>query len=92
MAVLSLSAVAADGRGGWYWSLDLGDPAQSTLQRDVTLRDRRVYLSGAMWTRPLLGAVRFGLEYQHVWRTSYMLSTIITSTESDFLATTALTF
>src|SRR5262249_23147559 len=70
MVDLGPVGLSADGRGGWYWSIDSGDVAQSTIQRDVLLRDRRLYLTTAMWTRPLVGAIRFGLEYQHVWRTS----------------------
>ena len=36
----------ADGRAAWYWSIDSGDPAQSAIQRQVALRDSRLFLSG----------------------------------------------
>jgi Domain of unknown function (DUF3943) len=82
----------ADGRGGWYWSIDLGDPAQSTIRRDVLLHDSRYYVTAAMWTRALVGPFRFGLAYQHVWRNSAMADTAVSTTETDILATTAVVF
>lgn len=83
---------SADGRGGWYWSINAGDPAQSSIQRDVHLHDTRFYLTTSMWTRPLVGAARFGLSYQQVWRHSNMLGATMASTETDLLATTTLIF
>jgi hypothetical protein len=82
----------ADGRGGWYWSINSGDPAQSAITRDVLLHDTRFYLTTAMWTRPLVGVVRFGIAYQQVWRHSNMLGTTIGSQESDILGTAGLGF
>jgi hypothetical protein len=82
----------ADARGAWYWSFDDGDPAQSSLQTDVTLHDARLYLSGAMWTRPALGPARFGLAVEHVRRTSSMLDINVHSTEFDVVVTTAVGF
>jgi hypothetical protein len=82
----------ADARGAWYWSFDDGDPAQSNIQYDVTLHDGRVYLSAAMWTRPAVGPLRFGLAVEHVRRTSSMLDLTVFSTEFDVLATTAVGF
>ena len=82
----------ADGRGGWYWSINDGDPAQSAIQRDVRLHDTRFYLTTSVWTRPLVGAARFGLAYQQVWRHSNMLGATIATTENDILATAALIF
>jgi len=81
----------ADGRGAWYWSLNGADPAQSAIQRDVLLHDSRIYLSAALWTRPL-GAFRFGIGVEHVRRTSNMLGTTVVGTESDVMATTAIGF
>jgi hypothetical protein len=83
---------SGDARGGAYWSIDAGDPAQSTIQREVLLRDTRLYLSAAMWSRPLVGALRFGLEVEHVRRTSTMLEARVFGTETDVLATTAISF
>jgi hypothetical protein len=82
----------ADARGAWLWSFDEGDPAQSTIRYDVTLHDTRLYLSGAMWTRPALGAFRFGLAVEHIRRTSNMLDINVYSTEFDALVTTAVGF
>ena len=80
------------GRGAWYWSIDEGDPAQSTIQHDVKLRDERIYLSAAVWTRPVVGAFRFGLSVENVFRRSRMLDTIVNGTELNILATTAVGF
>jgi len=79
-------------RGAWYWSIDEGDPAQSSIDRAVTLRDSRLYLSGAMWTRPAVGAFRFGIGVEYVRRASHMLDTSVYGTELDLLATTAVGF
>jgi hypothetical protein len=81
----------ADGRGAWYWSINGADPAQSAIQRDVLLHDARIYLSAALWTRPL-GVLRFGIGVEHVRRTSNMLDTAVVGTESDVMATTAIGF
>ncbi len=81
-----------DARGAWYWSIDSGDPEQSSIQRDVLLRDSRIYLSGAMWSRPVVGAFRFGLAVEHVRRTSWMLDYGVFRTEADVLVTTAVGF
>jgi len=91
---LDLGAVGflADGRGGWYWSIDAGDPAQTAIRDDVLLHDTRYYATGAMWTRPVVGPFRFGLSYQHVWRTSTMLDRTVEATETDVLFSAALTF
>jgi len=83
---------SGDARGGWFWSIDAGDPAQSLIQRDVLLRDIRFYATAAMWTRPLVGAFRFGLGYQRVWRTSAMLDTTVNATEADILGNVAVGF
>ena len=83
---------SGDARGGWYWSINAGDPSQSTIQRDILLHDTRFYLTTSMWTRPLVGAARFGLSYQQIWRHSNMLGATIAENESDLLATTALIF
>jgi hypothetical protein len=80
-----------DARGGWYWSIDSGDPAQSALDRAVMLRDTRLYLTGAMWSRPITG-VRFGLTVEHVRRTSTMLDSTVIGTESNVLAGAAFGF
>jgi hypothetical protein len=80
-----------DVRGGWYWSIDSGDPAQSALDRAVLLRDTRLYLTGAMWTRPFT-AVRFGLTIEHVRRSSHMLDSAVIGTEDNILATAAFGF
>jgi hypothetical protein len=45
-----------------------------------------------MWTRPVVGPFRFGLSYQHVWRTSAMLDRSVRATETDVLFSAALTF
>jgi hypothetical protein len=82
----------ADARGAWYWSIDSGDPEQSTIQRKVLLRDSRLYLSGAMWSRAVAGAFRFGLVAEQVQRASTMLDSRVTGTEVDVLATTAVGF
>jgi len=82
----------ADGRGGWYWSINGGDPGQSDITRDVLLHDTRFYLTTAMWTRPLVGLARFGIAYQQVWRHSNMLGTTIGSQESDILGTAGVYF
>jgi hypothetical protein len=82
----------ADGRGGWYWSINSADPAQTAIQRNVLLHDSRVYLSAAMWTRPVVGAFRLGLGVEHVRRTSVMLDTRIVRTEVNVLATTGVAF
>jgi hypothetical protein len=82
----------ADARGGWYWSIDSGDPEQSNIQRRVWLRDSRLYLSAAMWSRPVVGAFRFGLVVERIQRASYMLDTRVLGTEFDVLATTAIGF
>lgn len=82
----------ADARGGWYWSINAADPAQSEIQRNVLLHDSRIYLSAAIWTRPVVGAFRFGLGVEHVRRTSIMLDTKVVGTEADVLATTAIGF
>jgi len=79
-------------RGAWYWSIDDGDPAQSKIDRTVTLHDSRLYLAGAMWTRPAVGGFRFGLAVEHVRRGSHMLDTSVYGTELDLLATTAVGF
>jgi hypothetical protein len=81
-----------DARGGWYWSIDIADPEQSNIQRQVLLRDDRVYLTAAMWSRPVIGALRFGLAVEHIRRSSTMLATTATGTEVDVLATTAVGF
>jgi hypothetical protein len=93
-AVLDLGPVGfvADGRGAWYWSINEGDPEQSTLQRDVRLSDSRVYVSGAMWTRPAVGGVRLGLAVEHVWRASHMLDVSVYGKELDVLGTLAIGF
>ena len=80
-----------DARGGWYWSIDSGDPSQSAIQRDVLLRDTRIYLSGSMWARPFSGT-RFGLTVEQVWRASYMLDAGVIGTETNILATAAFGF
>jgi hypothetical protein len=82
----------ADGRGGWYWSIDAGDPAQSEIRRNVLLHDTRYYATVSMWTRPLVAAFRFGLAYQHVWRTSSMAETTVKATESDILGAATVLF
>jgi len=80
-----------DARGGWYWSIDSGDPAQSTLDRAVQLRDSRIYLMGSMWARPLRG-VRFGMTIEHVRRASQMLDSNVIGTEDNIMATGAFGF
>jgi hypothetical protein len=82
----------ADARGGWYWSIDSGDPEQSSIQRRVLLHDSRLYLSASMWSRPVVGAFRFGLVVEQVRRASYMLDSRVAGTEVDVLATTAIGF
>jgi hypothetical protein len=82
----------ADARGAWYWSIDSGDPEQSSIQRKVLLHDSRLYLSAAMWSRPVVGSFRFGLVVEQVQRASYMLDTRVLGTEFDILATTAIGF
>jgi hypothetical protein len=82
----------ADARGGWYWSIDVADPVQSSIQRQVLLRDSRLYLTAAVWSRPVVGPLRFGLAVEHVRRTSYMLESRLLGTELDVLATTAVGF
>lgn len=89
---LGMVGFVADARGAWLWSFDEGDPAQSTIRYDVTLHDARVYLSGALWTRPTVGAFRFGLAVEHIRRTSSMLEINVRSTEFDALVTTAVGF
>jgi hypothetical protein len=81
-----------DARGAWYWSFDDADPAQSNIQYDVTLHDARLYLSAAMWTRPVAGWARFGLAVEHIRRTSNMLDISVRSTEFDVVVTTAVGF
>jgi hypothetical protein len=82
---------SADARGGWYWSIDSADPAQTNISRNVTLHDSRIYLSAAMWSRPV-SAFRFGLGVEHVRRASYMLDAGVFGTEVDVLLTTAIGF
>ena len=89
---LGMVGFVGDARGAWLWSFDDGDPAQSNIGYDVTLHDARLYLSAAMWTRPALGAFRFGLAVEHVRRTSGMLDINVHSTEVDALVTTAVGF
>ena len=93
-ASIDLGEVAFMGsaRGGWYWSFDDGDPAQSRLQRDVTLHDARLYLAGGIWTRPAVGPFRFGMASEYIRRTSQMLETTVHGTEFDVLVTTAVGF
>jgi hypothetical protein len=81
-----------DARGGWYWSIDVGDPAQEAIQREVELRDSRLYLTAAMWSRPVVGALRFGLAVEQVRRASYMLDMSRLGTELNILGTTAVGF
>jgi hypothetical protein len=83
---------SGDARGGVYWSIDVGDPEQASIQREVELQDRRLYLTGAMWSRPVVGALRFGLAVEHVRRASYMLDMSRVGTELNILATTAIGF
>jgi hypothetical protein len=83
---------SGDARGGWYWSIDVGDPAQESIQREVELSDRRLYLTAAMWSRPVVGALRFGLAVEHVRRASYMLDMSRFGTELNILGTTAFGF
>jgi hypothetical protein len=80
-----------DARGSWYWSIDSGDPSQSVLDREVLLRDSRIYLTGAMWSRPMSG-LRFGLTVEHVRRASFMLDSTVIGTEENILATAAFGF
>jgi hypothetical protein len=82
---------SGDARGGWYWSIDSGDPAQSMLDRAVLLRDSRIYLVGSMWTRPVRG-LRIGLTIEHVRRASRMLDSTVIGTEDNILATAAFGF
>jgi len=81
-----------DARGGWYWSIDAADPNQSTIRSDLLLRDSRLYLTGAMWTRPVFGPLRFGGAVEYVRRASYMSDAGFIGTELNMLATTAFGF
>ena len=58
----------------------------------MLLHDKRYYATAAMWTRPVVGPFRFGLSYQHVWRSSDMLGITVKETETDVLLGGALTF
>ena len=68
------------------------DPAQSTIRSDLLLRDSRLYLTGAMWTRPVFGPLRFGGAVEYVRRASYMSDAGFLGTEVNILATTAFGF
>ena len=51
-----------------------------------------IYLSAAMWPRPIAGPLRFGIGVEHVRRTSHMLDSVVAGTEADVMATTAIGF
>jgi hypothetical protein len=91
---IDLGAVGfmADARGAWYWSINDGDPDQGSIQRDVTLHDSRLYLTGSMWTRPAVGGYRLGLSVEHVRRASHMLDVSMYETELDILGSIAIGF
>ena len=74
------------------WPARIHEEKRSTIRRDILLHDSRIYATASMWTRPLVGAFRFGLAYQHVWRTSTMADITVKATEADILATTAFLF
>ena len=64
----------ADARGAWYWSIDDGDPAQSTIQRDVMLHDSRVLPVGRdVDAARRSAASASGWRVEHVRRASNML-------------------
>ena len=56
------------------------------------MRDSRLYLTGAMWTRPVVGVLRFGVAVEYVRRASYMSDAGFIGTELNILASTAIGF
>ena len=64
----------ADGRAGWYWSIDSADPAQiEHSARGLAARLSHLFDGGRCGRAPWSAGFRFGLAVEHVRRASYML-------------------
>jgi hypothetical protein len=79
-------------RGQQLWSFNFADDHQGQLQNNFSLRDRQLFLSGAVALQPLGGPLRLALGAEEILRDSRLPGTVVNSVEQRFIGSASLIF